>query len=72
MCIACNWMRFPGLFNLEEKVPPGENPSRRRLLQAGAVLAAASVAPALVTTPADALRPAQRPTSFSATAPSTP
>ncbi|MGC2781483.1 MAG: amidohydrolase [Bradyrhizobium sp.] len=53
MCIACNWMGFPSLFNLDQKVP-GENPSRRRLLQASAILAAASVAPLAVPTPADA------------------
>ena len=54
MCIACNWMRFPGLFNLDEKVSPGENPSRRRLLQAGAAFAAVSIASFSLTTPADA------------------
>ena len=57
MCMACNWMRFRGLLDLDETTLSEESLSRRQVLQASAVFAAASIAPALGTTPADA-RPA--------------
>ncbi|BAM87594.1 putative amidohydrolase 3 precursor [Bradyrhizobium oligotrophicum S58] len=50
MCIACNWTRFRNFLDLELAAEP----SRRQLLQAGAVFAAASVTPAVVPTPAEA------------------
>lgn len=51
MCIACDWAKFSNFLKLDDPPPSDEQPSRRRVLQAGAALAAVGVAP----TPAAAL-----------------
>jgi predicted amidohydrolase YtcJ len=43
MCIACNWMKFRGLLDVDDRTSREENPSRRRVLQAGAALAAVGI-----------------------------
>jgi predicted amidohydrolase YtcJ len=54
MCIACDWSRFRGFLDVDVRTSRDENPSRRRVLQAGAAFAAVGVAAVSLPTPADA------------------
>ncbi|UTD27913.1 amidohydrolase family protein [Bradyrhizobium sp. WD16] len=54
MCIACDWSRFRNLLKFDGAPSSSGAPSRRRVLQAGAVLAAAGIVPASLPTPAEA------------------
>lgn len=54
MCKVCNWMRFRDLLKADPRSSGDSGSSRRRLLRAGAMLAAASVAPLSAPSPAAA------------------
>lgn len=58
MCIGCDWAKFGHLLKTGDAAPADDGPTRRRLLQAGALVAAAAVSPIPATTPALA-RPAR-------------
>jgi predicted amidohydrolase YtcJ len=45
MCIGCDWGKYNHLFKTSDAAPADNGPSRRRLLQAGALVAAAVAAP---------------------------
>lgn len=51
MCIGCDWARFSNLLKTNDP-SRDDGPSRRRLLQAGALVAAAAAAPVAATAPA--------------------
>lgn len=51
MCIACSWMNYSGFFSQADNSSSDENPSRRRLLQAGAAFAAVGITSAVVAAP---------------------
>ena len=53
MCIGCDWSKFRNFLNFNSKSASDAEPSRRRLLQAGAAFAAASVTPTPVAAPTD-------------------
>jgi hypothetical protein len=50
MCFACDWANYLTIHKSDETVSQQDLPSRRRVLQASAVLGVATVAPILEAT----------------------